>query len=63
MEEPTEKMSAPITIVEQSPGVSVQEAPIGGQRLHQQVTKQMIIFSFYIALIGLVFNFDLGQTQ
>ena len=63
MEEPKEKMSAPITIIEQSPGVLAQEAPMAGQRLHQQVTKQMIFFSLYISLIGLVFNFDLGQTQ
>ena len=62
MEEPTEKVSAPTTVIERSLGVPAHEAPTGGQRLHQQVTKQMIFFSLYISLIGLVFNFDLGQA-
>lgn len=63
MEEPKEKMSVPITVTERSPGALAQDTPLAGQFLHQKVTKQMIFFSTYISLIGLTFNFDLGQSE
>ena len=63
MEEPKEKVSAPVTIIEESNGLSAQQAPTEGQRSPQQVTKQMVFFSLYISLVGLVFNFDLSEFQ
>ena len=63
MEEPKEKVSAPITTIEESHGLSGQQAPTGGQHSPQQTTKQMVFFSFYISLVGLVFNFDLSEFR
>jgi hypothetical protein len=48
---------------ERSLKLSHEEAVRDLEPIRQNVTKQMVLFSLFIGLIGWVFNFDLGEPK